>query len=69
MKSEKSKELVEKIMHGLDHDMGFFTRTISPEYFGVQFLHDKELYQKDIRDKLRAYLNHIIYGILLEAEQ
>ena len=43
--------------------MRFFDRVISPEYFGCEFLHDKELYQRDIKDKLTAYLDHILYEV------
>jgi len=62
-KSHRSKELAELLVEKLDIKMRFFDRVISPEYFGCEFLHDKELYQRDIKDKLTAYLDHILYEV------
>ena len=69
MISRRSKEMADKIIVELDEKMQFFERVMSPEYFGCEFLHDKKFYQKDIKDKLYAYLDHIIYGIFVVNEQ
>lgn len=58
------EELTKIIMERLINDFRFFEKNISSEYFGVELLHDKSLYQKDLKEKLTAYLDHIIFDYL-----
>ena len=49
-----SEEMAEKIIKRLD-DLLYFEQ-IRPEFFGCEFLHDKTLYQKHLRNHLKIII-------------